>query len=96
VALATPSPDAAAVPLAAGSALLALAWWSRQARRIHFLVRAVALVLIAWGWARFPRPGPAISQVSILAGLVLGLLGIIPNHAGDPPPAWRPHAQERA
>jgi hypothetical protein len=74
--------------------VIAIDWGSRRAQLLHFLVVAVALVVIAWGWGRFPRPGPAIAQSAILSGLVLGLLGIIPNRAADPPPRWRPHVRE--
>lgn len=95
-ALGAPTTDAIAVPLAGGLAVLALDLGARRVRLLHFLIVVVGLALIAWGWARFPRPGPAIAQSSIVAGLILGLMGVIPNEAGDPPPAWRPHVRGRS
>ena len=92
--LGAPSADATWVPQVLGLGVLLVAWRSREARLLHFLVVAVALALIAWGWARFPRPGPPIAQNAIVTGLVLGLTGIIPNHAADPPPGWRPFVRE--
>ncbi len=85
--------DAILVPLVGGVAVLLLAVWSRSARHLHLAVLPIALGLIAWGWARFPRPGPPAAQNAMLAGLVLGLLSIVPNQADEPPPAWRPHVR---
>lgn len=81
------------VPLAAGVVLLLIEFAARWRHALHLLVLPVALALIAWGWARFPRPGPAAAQNAILAGLVLGLLAIVPSAAGEPPSAWRPHVR---
>jgi len=86
--------DAIVVPLAGGVAVLLIALWSRRARHAHLFVLLVALVLIVWGWARFPRPGPPAAQNAMLVGLVLGLFSIVPNEADKPPPAWRRYVRE--
>lgn len=83
--------DATTVPLVAGIVTLLLSALATRMRNAHLLVLLVGAGLIAWGWLRFPRPGPAAAQNAILAGLTLGLVGIIPNEAHEPPPAWRPY-----
>lgn len=86
--------DATLVPLASGVGVVVAFLASRRWRRAHLGTLVVALVLIGWGWARFPRPGPAAAQNAILSGLMLGLFAIVPNEAMDPPVAWRPHARD--
>ena len=83
--------EATTLPLVAGIAVLLVSALSTRMRNAHLLVLLVAVGLVAWGWLRFPRPGPAAAQNAILVGLTLGLFGIIPNEAHEPPPAWRPH-----
>lgn len=58
-------------------------------RSAHAGSVAVAVLLAAWGWASFPRPGPAAAQNQILTALLLGLVAFVPSQAGEPPPAWR-------
>ena len=83
--------DVTVVPLVAGVLVLVSASFATKMRLAHLFVLVVAVGLITWGWAGFPRPGPAAAQNAILVGLTLGLVGIIPNEASRPPPAWRPH-----
>jgi hypothetical protein len=85
--------DTTVVPLVAGIVMLGLAAIATKSRHAHLFVLLVALGLIVWGWARFPRPGPPAAQNAILVGLTLALFGIIPNDAYDPPVAWRPHTR---
>ena len=86
--------DTLVVPLAGGVLVVATFVASRRWRHAHLAVVVVALGLVAWGWARFPRPGPAAAQNAILAGLMLGLLGVVPNEAMDPPVTWRSHVKD--
>ena len=86
--------DTVVVPLAGAALVVASFVASRFWRHAHLAVLVVALGLIAWGWARYPRPGPAVAQSAILAGLMLGLFGVVPNEAMDPPVAWRSHVRE--
>lgn len=85
--------DATTVPLVAGIATLLLSALATRLRHAHLLVLLVAVGLIAWGWSSFPRPGPAAAQNAILVGLTLGLFGIIPNQAHEPPVGWRPYSR---
>lgn len=88
------APDTIAVPLAAAVVVVGVGIASRRWRQAHLLTLVVAVALILWGWARFPRPGPAPAQSAILSGLMLALLGVVPNEAMDPPPSWRSHVSE--
>ena len=56
--------------------------------RLHLATLPVALLLIAWSWSAFPRPGPAGAQNQILVGLVLGLLSMVPSYDTSPPEGW--------
>ncbi|MDX1647252.1 MAG: hypothetical protein R3304_08910 [Longimicrobiales bacterium] len=87
------SADTSVVPLAAAGLVVVAFAASRRWRLAHLLTLVVALALIGWGWARFPRPGPAAAQNAILCGLILGLLAIVPNQAMKPPLPWRPHVR---
>lgn len=87
--------DTQLVPLTAAVAVGMIFVASRRWRHAHLLTVAVALGLILWGWMRFARPGPPAAQNAILSGLMLALLGIIPNQAMDPPVGWRPHVRDR-
>jgi hypothetical protein len=82
------------VPLLAGMLVILIGLASRRHHLLHLLVLAVAAGLIGWGWLRYPRPGPAAAQNAILAGLVLGLLAIVPSDAHEPPPGWKPHVRD--
>lgn len=57
--------------------------------RLHLATLPVALVLIAWSWSSFPRPGPAGAQNQILVGLLLGMLSVLPADATSPPESWQ-------
>lgn len=95
IALARPEAwDAVAVPIAAGLVSIGVIVASTRWPLARTLLLAVAAALILWGWARFPRPGPAAAQNAIVVGLVLGLLGVVPDRALEPPPGWRPHVRE--
>lgn len=63
---------------------------TRRWRKAHLLTLATGLGLIAWGWAAFPRPGPAGAQNLIVVGLLLGVTAIVPSRALLPPAGWRP------
>lgn len=86
--------DALAVPIAGALAAVAVVVASARWPLARSLLLVVAFGLILWGWARFPRPGPPPAQNAIVVGLVLGLLGVVPDRALEPPPAWRPHVRE--
>lgn len=64
-------------------------------RHAHAGTLLVAVLLIAWAWSSFPRPGPAVAQNQILVGLLLGLLAVVPTEAGRPPVAWRQYVAGR-
>lgn len=86
--------ESTVVPLVAGVLVILIDLASRRRHALHLLVLVVAAGLIGWGWLRFPRPGPAAAQNAILAGLMLGLLGVVPSDAHEPPPDWRPHVRD--
>lgn len=86
--------DSVAIPLTGGVVVLLLGLWSRTRRHVHLFGLLVAVGLIVWGWARFARPGPPAAQNAMLAGLVLGLLSIVPNESDQPPPGWRRYVRE--
>lgn len=71
------------VALLSGAALI------RRQGRLHLLLLAVGAALTVWGWAAFPRPGPAGAQNLIVVGLLLGLLAVVPTGALRPPQGWR-------
>jgi hypothetical protein len=80
-----------ATDLGAGLAIVvfALASYWRPLRYAHLAILLVAGWLVGFG--RFygsPPLAPAL-QNDILVGLLLMLLAIVPNEAGEPPRAWR-------
>lgn len=54
----------------------------------HFLILAVALWLIAYGYAA-GYPSPPAAQNQIVTGLLLAMFAIIPNDIDEPPDAWK-------
>ncbi len=87
--------DATVVPLLGAGLVVVEFAASRRWRYAHLATLLVAVGLMAWGWSRFPRPGPPAAQSAILSGLMLALFAIVPNEAMRPPVAWRPHVRER-
>lgn len=85
------------VTWASGAAVLALSGstFVRRYGRNHLGNLAVAAVLVAWGWATVPRPGPAWAQGLVLTGLVLGLVALVPTEAARPPRGWRRYVTDR-
>jgi hypothetical protein len=76
--------------LAAGSAVIlfaALSWW-RPTRHAHVLTAFVGATLIALAY-RYYGDAPPAAQNEALAGLLLMMFAIVPNHASDAPDAWR-------
>jgi len=82
------------LPLAVGVFILFVVALARRGSRMHALVPVMAVLFTVWGWTRFARPGPAVAQNAILMGLLLTLLGFVPDEATRPPPGWRPWVRE--
>ena len=68
-----------------------LSFWSRTGGA-HLLTAALGLAFGAYAYAGWERPGPPAAQNELMVGLVLMLLGIIPNDCNEPPASWRPGA----
>ncbi len=84
------------LPLAAGVFILFVVVLARRGSRAHALVPLMAVLFTIWGWSRFARPGPAVAQNAILMGLLLILLGFVPDEASSPPPGWRPWVRKES
>jgi uncharacterized membrane protein YbaN (DUF454 family) len=68
--------------------LALLSFWY-PLRHAHLAICLVALWLIGFGYFASPHPSPPALQNDILLGLLLLMLGIIPNEASLPPRPWR-------
>jgi len=64
-----------------------LSFW-RCCRAAHFGLCAVAIWLVAFGYAEAPVPAPPALQNDILVGMLLLMFAIIPNEANLPPRSW--------
>lgn len=74
--------------------LLALLSYWRPARHAHLGTALVALALILLGrLSRVGEVAPA-SQNHILAGLLLLMFSLVPNHASQPPRSWYPRQRQ--
>jgi hypothetical protein len=67
----------------------ALASFRHPTRHAHLLSVVVAIWLILFGWIRGDYPADPASQNRVLTGIVLLMFAILPNHATQPPYAWR-------
>lgn len=86
----------AAVTRVVGAVVLCLAGASflRRFRSAHLGNLAVAAGLVAWGWLQTPRPASPWAQALILAGLLLGLVALVPAPATRPPRGWQRYTEE--
>jgi hypothetical protein len=80
--------SAAAGTIVALIALLDLSWHLRFAR---FVTLAVGIGLIVHGYVSAARPGPPAAQNELVAGLMLMMFAVLPNHVNQPPRPWRRH-----
>jgi hypothetical protein len=71
-----------------------LSFW-RRTESAHFASGAIALLLAAYGWLSFPRPGPPPVQNDITVAVVVLMFFLLPNRASQPPESWRKHRQVR-
>src|SRR5688572_25022582 len=65
-----------------------LSYW-RPTRHMHLVTLLVALWLVLYGRFGHQHPFPPAAQNYITIGFLLMMLAIIPNHASQPPEAWR-------
>jgi peptidoglycan/LPS O-acetylase OafA/YrhL len=70
-----------------------LSFWERT-RFAHVGILLVAAFLLAYGFLATGHPTPPALQNHVVIGFLLLMFGIIPNHAEEPPRAWRPGAEE--
>ena len=68
-----------------------LSFWSRTAHA-HFLNVLVALWLVGFGYFGSGDPPTPAAQNSLVTGLLLLLLAILPSQATLPPEEWRKKA----
>jgi hypothetical protein len=68
--------------------LSGLSFWN-PLRFAHLGVCVVGLWLVGFGYLMSPYPPPPALQNSLLVGLLLLMLGIVPNKAFAPPDSWR-------
>ena len=74
--------------------LFALASFARPLQHAHLLTAAVGLWLIANGLLT-PSPAPPSIQNSMLSGMLLAMLAVIPTRATSAPNSWQ-HTQNRS
>jgi hypothetical protein len=65
-----------------------LSFWHRTSR-MHLANIAIALWLMGFGYLGFSYPVPPAGQNTIMLGLILLMLAIIPSKATFPPKKWR-------
>jgi len=70
-----------------------LAYWP-PLHRVHLVNLLVGAWLLAVGFLGAPIPPPAAYRNSVVVGLVLLMLAIVPSHASAPPKAWRAFAPD--
>lgn len=81
--------------LGAASAIMVLSmisYWSRM-KHAHLAIAVIGLVVAAVGRFTDPSHVPPAGQNEILTGLLLLMFAIVPNHAGQPTPHWRPESE---
>jgi hypothetical protein len=61
----------------------------RPGKRIHAIVPAAGVALIAISVLTAPHPLPPLLQNNVIVGLVLLMLGVVPDRAFEPPRRWR-------
>lgn len=65
-----------------------LSYWE-QTRYAHLGTAFVGVCLMAFVVLAAPQPPPPAAQNEMVLGLLLAMLGIIPNEADEPPRPWR-------
>lgn len=70
-------------------ALCALLSFSKKWERAHLCILLVAFWLVGCGFSTYPELASVAEQNSLLVGLVLMMLAIIPSHSHRSPRAWR-------
>jgi hypothetical protein len=70
-------------------AFLALFSFWHPLRKLHLATIAIALWLWSLGYSDFPEKTSAALQNSVVIGLLLFMLAIIPTYAEQPPYSWR-------
>jgi hypothetical protein len=65
-----------------------LSYWE-PTRHARALTALVGLWLVIRAYAVSPFPAPPALQNEFLVGPVLVMFAVVPNHAADPPRAWR-------
>lgn len=69
---------------------LGLVSYTRRARRAHLGTLAIAVGLMAYGWASSSVHDPLPAhQNRIVVGFLLAMLAIVPTRASLPPEPWR-------
>lgn len=71
-----------------------LSFW-RPLRKIHLLTLAIALWLWGLGYSTFPGQTSPPLENSVVTGLLLLMLAIVPSHASQLSPSWQTFIRAR-
>jgi len=70
-------------------ALFALLSFWHPLRNIRFFIFGIALWLWGLGYTSFPDAAPPCQENSVVIGLLLLMLAIVPNHSHRISPSWQ-------
>ena len=76
-------------------ALFALLSFWPPLRKIHLLTLGIALWLWGLGYSSFPDMTPPAHENSVIIGLILLMIAIVPNHSHLPTPSWQEFLNKR-
>jgi len=76
-------------------ALFALVSFWSVLQKIHLLTLGIALWLWTLGYSNFPEKASIASQNSVVIGLLLLMLAIIPSHSEQPSSSWKKFLKRR-
>lgn len=65
-----------------------LSFW-RPLGKMHLFNIGIAFCLIGLGFTTFPQMAGAAEQNSVILGILLLILGVVPSHCNDPSPSWQ-------
>lgn len=72
-----------------------LSFW-RPLQKIHLATLGISFWLWALGYTNFPERACVGTQNSVVIGLLLLMLAIIPSHSEQPSPSWKRFIRDKA